>query len=84
MAARGRLVVDGEVGEIEEDVAHAGVLPVDDPDALAVVDEVRVQQVVVAGPLGHWAAGTLDPPRELVRPDEALGNARAVASAVSR
>ena len=36
--------------EVEERVAHAGVLPVDDPDPLAVVDEVGVEQVVVAGP----------------------------------
>jgi hypothetical protein len=31
-------------------VAHPRVLPIDDPDALAVIDEVRVEQVVVAGP----------------------------------
>ena len=55
------LVVDGEVPEVEERVAHACVLPVDDPRAAAVVDEVRVQEVVVtrarvsegAPPLDH-------------------------------
>src|SRR4051812_4137994 len=41
-------VVDAEVGEVEEPVVHAGVLPVDDEDALAVADEVRAEQVVVA------------------------------------
>src|SRR5258708_2233087 len=32
-------VVDREVAEVEETVAHPGVLPVDDADALAVVEE---------------------------------------------
>src|SRR5947199_238142 len=35
------LVVDGEVAEVEEGIAHAGVLPVDDPEPIAVGDEVR-------------------------------------------
>ena len=35
------LVVDGEVREVEEPLVHARVLPVDDPHALAVGDEVR-------------------------------------------
>ena len=46
---RRQLVVDAEVAEVEERVAHAGVLPVDDPQPRPVVNEVRVQQVVVAG-----------------------------------
>jgi hypothetical protein len=29
-------------------IAHTRVLPVDDPDPVAVVDEIGVQQVVVA------------------------------------
>ena len=45
---RVELVVDREVREVEEAVAHARVLPVDDPEPLAVVEEVRVQEVVVA------------------------------------
>ena len=45
-----QLMVDAEVAEIEERVAHPGVFPVDDPDPRAVVDEVRVEQVVVARP----------------------------------
>ena len=53
------LVIDGEVGQIEEAIAHARVLPVDDADALPVVDEIRVQQVVVAG------SGTFALPRSL-------------------
>ena len=68
----GQLVVDAEVAEIEERVAHPGVLPVDDADPGAVVDEVRVEQVVVTRPqlerVGQ--AGELDPAadrgRELV------------------
>ena len=42
-------VVDREVRQVEERVAHPGVLPVHDPDPLAVVDEVGRQQVVVTG-----------------------------------
>ena len=45
-------MVDREVREIEEPVAHARVLPVDDPQSFAVVEEVRVQEIVVAGD-GH-------------------------------
>ena len=62
------LVVDREVREVEEDVAHARVLPVDDPDAPAVVDEVRVEEVVVTRALRRGAAQLLDAPGELPRP----------------
>ena len=41
-------VVDGEVAEVEVAVAHARVLPVDDPQAPAVVEEVGCEVVVVA------------------------------------
>ena len=43
-----QLVVDREVPEVEVAVAHARVLPVHDPHALAVVQEVGAQEVVVA------------------------------------
>ena len=42
------VVVHGEVPEVEERIAHARVLVVDDPRVVAVAQEVRVQQVVVA------------------------------------
>ena len=42
-------MVDAEVAQVEEGIAHSGVLPVDDADPLRIVDEVRVQEVVVAG-----------------------------------
>ena len=45
----GELVVDREVAEIEPAVAHAGVLPVDQVDAVVSGQEVRPEQVVVAG-----------------------------------
>ena len=45
----GELMVDGEVSEVEEGVAHTGVFPVDKPEVVAVGDEVRIQQIVVAG-----------------------------------
>src|SRR3989304_5271399 len=42
------IMVAGEVGQVEEDVAHPGVLPVEDAQR-AVVEEIGVEQVVVAG-----------------------------------
>src|SRR5687768_11096654 len=65
------LVVDGEVREIEEDVPHARVLPVDDADARAVVDEVGIEEVVVARPQRLRAASVLDLVRALLRDVEA-------------
>src|SRR5215218_8458062 len=60
---------DRQVGEVEVAVAHARVLPVDDPDPLAVVDEVGRQQVVVTGDGRVLGMGRverrLDPPRAL-------------------
>ena len=66
---RRQLVVDAEVAEVEERVAHAGVLPVDDPDARPVIDEVGVEQVVVARPEldRRREAGELDPARDRLR-----------------
>src|ERR671924_1844095 len=40
------LTVGGESAQVEEAVAAAGELPVDDPHAVAVIDEVGRQQVV--------------------------------------
>jgi hypothetical protein len=60
-------VVDGEVREVEEGVAHAGVLPVDDPETPSAVDEVRVQEVVVARAGRDAGAAALDPVGELLR-----------------
>ena len=65
---RVELVVDGEVREVEEPVSHPRVLPVDDPQALAVVEEVRVQEVVVARHRFLGRALGLDPSGDLVRP----------------
>ena len=62
------LVVDREVREVEEDIAHARVLPIDDPEAPAVIDEVRVEKVVVTGTLGECTPRPLDAPRDLARP----------------
>ena len=44
----GKLVIDGEIAEVEEAIAHPRVFPIDDSDDGAVIDEVRVEQVVVA------------------------------------
>src|SRR6478672_209830 len=60
------LVIDAEVAEVEERVAHPGVFPVDDPDAASVVDEVGIEQVVVARPELDRSGEqrTLDPPAD--------------------
>ena len=41
-------VVGGEIGEIEQRRVEAGIVPVDQPEPLAVVDEIGGQQIVVA------------------------------------
>jgi len=41
-------MVDGKVAKVEEAITHPGVLPIDDPEGGAVVDEVRIQKVVMA------------------------------------
>ena len=48
VVALGEVMLHREVPEIEEDVAHPRVLPVEDPYAVAVVEEVGVEQIVVA------------------------------------
>ena len=70
-------MVDREVRQVEERVAHARILPVDDHEALAVVDEVGVEQVVVTRarllpgpPLG-------DPAGQVVGVRERIGRRRA-------
>ena len=71
------LVVDREVRKIEERVAHARVLPVDDPQPLAVVDEVGVEEVVVACPALHARSHGGDPARALVGGRKRGGQGRA-------
>ena len=71
------LVVDREVGEVEERVAHARVLPVDDAQPLAVVEEVRVQEVVVTRPRCRASPRPLDARGQLVRPLEVRGHVAA-------
>ena len=71
---RRQLAVRGEAAEVEERRVEAGIVPVDQPQPLAVVDEVGGQQVVVAED-------------ELDRPDgplQPLGARRAVAAASAR
>jgi ADP-ribose pyrophosphatase len=72
------LMVDGEVGEVEEGIAHAGVLPVDDADARPVIDEVRVQKVVVGGLERRRTASALDLLGSLLRDVEAGREAHSV------
>ena len=85
---RGRqAVVDGEVPQVEEEIAHAAVLVVDDPHVVAVEQEVRVQQVVVARTIGERMLGQrgldvsglrVDLIERRRRGDPALGRDRAI------
>src|SRR2546427_3246856 len=52
-----QLMVDGEIAKVEEAIAHSRILPIHDPNGDAVIDEVGVEQVVVAehGRLGERA-----------------------------
>src|SRR6266566_9846706 len=43
-------LVDGKVSQVEEEIAHGGVLPVQYPDGAPIVDEIAGEQVIVAGP----------------------------------
>ncbi len=63
-----QLVVDREVRQVEEAVANSGVLPVDDAQDVAVVEEVRVQEIVVARDGVGCRALAFDPAGELVCP----------------
>ena len=66
-------MVDRQVGEVEEPVAHPGVLPVDNPE-LAIVQEVGVEQVVVTRHFGLRAAGAPNALRDTLRIAELLRN----------
>ena len=74
------LVVDREVGEVEVAVAHPRVLPVDDPEPVLATEEVRGEQVVVAGhgSLGPEGASISRPARGPAR------TRRDVAAALAR
>src|SRR5579863_4978998 len=43
-------LIDGEVAQVEEEIAHRGVFPVEYPDVLPIVQEVAGQQIIVARP----------------------------------
>src|SRR3954447_11548524 len=62
-----------EVAEVEERVAHARVLPIDEPQPLPVVEEVGRQQVVVAQRGLERRQRTLDAPRGSGRLVAAVG-----------
>ena len=51
--------IGGEIGEIEHGGAEAGIFVVDQPETLAVVDEIGGQQVVVAEGDGQRRSGRL-------------------------
>src|SRR2546429_8928605 len=41
-------LIDGKVTQVEEDVAHAGILPIENPDGVPVINEIAGEQVIVA------------------------------------
>src|SRR5215467_13865935 len=70
---QGQPALTPDVAQLETGVVVAGILVVDQPDPLAVVDEVRGEQVVVAGDCGGLAdrerrAGVGDVPHQVVVP----------------
>ena len=48
-----QLLVDSKVPEIEERVAHCGVLPIENPDLLAIIEEVRSIAGIEPQKAGH-------------------------------
>src|SRR5213080_4289949 len=40
-------LIDGKVPQIEEDVAHASILPIKNPDGVPVINKITGEQVVV-------------------------------------
>ena len=71
------LVVDREVRQVEEPVAHPGVLPIHNPDR-PVVEEVGVEQVVVAGHEPLFASRRPNPSGHRPRRRELRGDGNAV------
>src|SRR3989442_5342494 len=45
----GQLVMNAEIRQIEVEVAHPRVFPVYDADARAIIDQVRLPEVIMAG-----------------------------------
>src|SRR6266567_524870 len=41
-------LIDGKVTQVEEDVAHAGILPIENPDGVPVINKIAGEQVIVA------------------------------------
>src|SRR5258708_8552060 len=42
-------LVDRKVAKIKENVAHTGILPIEDPDSATIVNEIAGKQVIMAG-----------------------------------
>src|SRR2546426_4505517 len=45
----GQLVMNGEIRQIEVEVAHSRIFPVYDADARPIIDQVRLPEVIMAG-----------------------------------
>ena len=42
-------LIDGKVSQVEEDITHASVLPIEDPDGVPIINKIAGEQVIVAG-----------------------------------
>ncbi len=40
-------LIDGEVAQVKEEVAHTGVLPVKNPDVVSIINEVAREQIIM-------------------------------------
>ena len=74
-----QLMIDGEIAKVEEAIAHSRVLPIHDADGHAIIDEVGVEEVVVAQHRSLRGKGTLDGDRDSLRAFARRGQAPAVA-----
>src|SRR3984893_9426524 len=41
-------LIDGEVAQVEEWIAHPGIFPVDNPDGSAIINKIASEQVIMA------------------------------------
>src|SRR5260370_39000564 len=41
-------LIDGKIPQVKEDIAHASILPIEDPDGVPIINKITGEQVIVA------------------------------------
>src|SRR5712691_6615189 len=41
-------LIDGKVAEVKENITHTGIFPIENPDGVAIINEIAGEQVVMA------------------------------------